>query len=194
MYLLYAISIFRHFSYACIELHVHAFKQRRPELGSTLCCGSVYDPCLHKHKESLPDDSRTNTLEQNLGTACFAASPTSSTSLPLPQPRSPTARSVVSLRGDSGQLQSPSYPANYPNNAFVVYDVALRQRGNFTVLLTYDLDVEESDDCTYDYILVIADQRHRLCGKRSGVLAGRWPGALSFRTNWILRFSSHLNA
>ncbi|XP_028367000.1 CUB domain-containing protein 2 [Phyllostomus discolor] len=71
------------------------------------------------------------------------------------------------LTGLSGVLTSPEYPNNYPNN--VECHWVIRATGPATVKLVFvDFQVEDSDECAYDYVAVLGApgpvHRHRYCG------------------------------
>ncbi|KAH8420258.1 hypothetical protein KR009_008365, partial [Drosophila setifemur] len=57
------------------------------------------------------------------------------------------------LRGESGSFQSPNHPGMYPNNleCYWLIDV---QRGSSIELTIFDLDLEESVNCTKDALTV----------------------------------------
>ncbi|KAF6107923.1 CUB domain containing protein 2 [Phyllostomus discolor] len=71
------------------------------------------------------------------------------------------------LTGLSGVLTSPEYPNNYPNN--VECHWVIQATGPATVKLVFvDFQVEDSDECAYDYVAVLGApgpvHGHRYCG------------------------------
>lgn len=72
------------------------------------------------------------------------------------------------LTGLSGVLSSPEYPNNYPNN--VECHWLIRASGPAAVKLVFvDFQVEGSNECTYDYVVVLGApgpaHGHHYCGR-----------------------------
>ena len=57
------------------------------------------------------------------------------------------------MTAPSGEIHSPSYPNNYPNNVdcswMITVDEGHRVLFNFS-----DLDIERHSDCMWDYVVV----------------------------------------
>uniref|UniRef100_A0AC11CY95 Uncharacterized protein n=1 Tax=Ovis aries TaxID=9940 RepID=A0AC11CY95_SHEEP len=81
--------------------------------------------------------------------------------LSTPGPASPTQPANYSCGGfltqSSGNVSSPFYPRNYPNNAKCVWDIEVQN--NYRVTVTFR-DVQLEGGCNYDYIEVYDGPHH----------------------------------
>ncbi|XP_069039108.1 complement component 1, r subcomponent isoform X2 [Lepisosteus oculatus] len=78
-----------------------------------------------------------------------------------------------------GEVQSPGYPAPYPPSLHEIWDLLVPQ--GYTLNLTFtNIDIELSEDCYYDSIMVMFGKRFlgRFCG-RNHVSKGDRPGKYS---------------
>eukprot|EP00794_Sanderia_malayensis_P017800 gene17800-19576_t len=68
------------------------------------------------------------------------------------------------LTASSGVVTSPGYPAQYPNDADCNTKITV-PIGKVIQLTFNEFDVEEEDDCSYDYLMIVdGSDRKRLCG------------------------------
>ncbi|XP_053550175.1 high choriolytic enzyme 2-like [Bombina bombina] len=58
----------------------------------------------------------------------------------------------ANLRAPSGVITSPNYPANYPNNAYCIWNITSKSQISITFT---DVDTEATANCLYDYVKVI---------------------------------------
>ncbi|KAK7095761.1 hypothetical protein V1264_005127 [Littorina saxatilis] len=84
-------------------------------------------------------------------------------------PEVSSAQPYNNVSGNSGYITSPNYPEDYPNDFDYEVTVTLDQAGPQTVELTLDdFDVEENDDCLFDYVIINGDESNKLCGVKNG--------------------------
>ena len=59
------------------------------------------------------------------------------------------------LTGNSGQLASPLYPRNYPNNVDYHWSITVNAGMYIQVdFLDIDIEIAQNQYCTYDYVRV----------------------------------------
>ncbi|XP_063055195.1 complement C1r subcomponent-like [Engraulis encrasicolus] len=75
-----------------------------------------------------------------------------------------------------GMVTSPLYPKPYPGNVYVEWELAVPKGYRIQLSFTH-LDIEPSDDCYYDSLMVIYDQKvlWKFCGQANSA-DGNHPG------------------
>ncbi|CAL8235723.1 unnamed protein product [Boreogadus saida] len=95
---------------------------------------------------------------------------------------------MVVVVDDQSIVQSPNYPDDYSNN-FTFTWVIYAPQGHVVRLDFTDFDLEESDGCLYDSLVVLGD----VAGvDRLAVLCGRWvpPSVLSYDRVMVLKLTT----
>ncbi|XP_059916943.1 ovochymase-2-like [Gadus macrocephalus] len=95
---------------------------------------------------------------------------------------------MVVVVDDQSIVQSPNYPDDYSNN-FTFTWVIYAPQGHVVKLDFTDFDLEESDGCLYDSLVVLGD----VAGvDRLAVLCGRWvpPSVLSYDRVMVLQLTT----
>ena len=59
-----------------------------------------------------------------------------------------------SLKDDSGEFSTPSYPNLYSNKAFIVWKITVDADRNGLVLTFQDFQLETSVNCTADFVMI----------------------------------------
>ncbi|XP_066978110.1 uncharacterized protein [Macrobrachium rosenbergii] len=81
-------------------------------------------------------------------------------------PEPPTAKSIV-VTGYGGNLTTPGYPSQYPNNLHLT--ITLRGPASSRLVITFTkIDLEYQQDCLYDYVGLQSgpqDSMTRYCGR-----------------------------
>ena len=91
--------------------------------------------------------------------------------------------SLTLCSGVSGTIiQSPDYPANYPNNMDETFPIVVAQ-GNVIKVTLQIMDIEYHSSCSYDYVMARDGDGTVLMQKKCGLLPS--PVVFTSRTNKV---------